>query len=103
MPNTRSQCSNVPSETSENLTHSDLEILNQTLNEKEKMLKEHTKMFFSNVEQAKQDGLKILQREIEQNRSANSSNNQYESIIKNLHEQISVLSSLPEQMERSTH
>ncbi|KAL6419456.1 hypothetical protein ACFW04_011397 [Cataglyphis niger] len=95
MPNTRSQCSNTPSETNEILTQSDLETLNQKLNEKERMLKEHAKML-----QIKQDELKNLQREIEQSRNANSDNNQYESIIKNLNEQISALVSLPEQMEQ---
>ncbi|KAL6417279.1 hypothetical protein ACFW04_012867 [Cataglyphis niger] len=95
MPNTRSHCSNTPSETNEILTQSDLETLNQKLNEKERMLKEHAKML-----QIKQDELKNLQREIEQSRNANSDNNQYESIIKNLNEQISALVSLPEQMEQ---
>lgn len=95
MPNTRSQSSKVPSETSENPTRNELEVLNQKLIEKEEMLNDYTRIL-----QEKRDELLALRQNIEHNRSTHTGDDQLDSILRILHEQVSNLSTLPDQMEK---
>lgn len=93
MPITRSQSSNPPSDAGEGASRSEIESLSRVMDEKEKILKEQTKFLQERTEE-----FSTLLRGAE-SREARRSDEQLNSILNTLIEQVSLLSSLPKQVE----